>query len=90
MSHLVIILGTSPIEQKKSFSFVELISVKNLPGPTAQVSKVSQIFDQFFSFAKLLVVVLGPVGVEELVSVEDAPSTRFARYGIEINILTCP
>ena len=25
---------------------------------------------------------LGPVSVQELVSVEDAPSARFARYGI--------
>ena len=29
---------------------------------------------QFFSFSKLLVVVLGPVSVDELVSVENAPS----------------
>ena len=35
----------------------------------------------FFSFAKLLVVVLGSVSVEELVSVEGAPSACFARYG---------
>ena len=34
--------------------------------------KFSQIF---FSFSKLLVAVLGPVSVEELVSVENAPST---------------
>ena len=46
-------------------------------------------FLTFFSFLKLLVVVLGPVDVEELVSVEDAPSSRFARYGMKINILTC-
>ena len=38
-------------------------------------------FRQLFSFSKLLVVVLGPVSVEELVSVKDAPSARFARYG---------
>ena len=31
----------------------------------------------FFSFSKLLVVVLGPVSVEELFSVEDAPSAHF-------------
>ena len=43
----------------------------------------------FFPFSKLLVVVLGPLGVEELVSVEDAPCTCFARYGMKINILTC-
>ena len=41
-----------------------------------------QSFNQLFSFSKLLVVVLGPDSVEELVSVEDAPSARFARYGI--------
>ena len=45
-------------------------------------AEVSQTFNQLFSFSKLLVVVLGPVSVEELVSVEVAPSTRFARYGI--------
>ena len=28
----------------------------------------------FFTFSKLLVIVLGPVSVDELVSVEDAPS----------------
>ena len=34
----------------------------------------------FFSFSKILVVVLGPVSVDELVSVESAPSAqlRFA------------
>ena len=37
-------------------------------------------------FSKLLVVVLGPVSVEELVSVDDAVS---ALYGRKINILTC-
>ena len=29
---------------------------------------------------------MGPVSVEELDSVEDAPSARFARYGIKINM----
>ena len=48
----------------------------------ALASEVMQIFKQLFSFSKLLVVVLGPISVEELVSVEDAPSARFARYGI--------
>ena len=37
-------------------------------------------FNQLFSFLKLLVAVLGPVSVEEEVIVEDALSTRFARY----------
>ena len=41
------------------------------------------------SFSKLLVVVLGPASVEELVSVEDTHSARFARYGIRTNVLTC-
>ena len=50
---------------------------------------MSQIFNQLFSFYKLLVVVLEPVSVEELVSVEDAPSARFARYGMKINVLAC-
>ena len=44
--------------------------------------EVSQIFNQHFSFSKLLVVVLGPFSVEELVSVEDAPSAVFAGFGI--------
>ena len=38
--------------------------------------KIVAIFNQFFSFSKTLVVVLGPVSVEELVSVEDALSAR--------------
>ena len=51
-----------------------------LPAQAALGSEVSQIVNQcFFSFSKLLVDVLGPVSVEELVSVEDATS---ARYGI--------
>ena len=33
-----------------------------------------QIFNQLFSFSKLLVDVLGPVSVKEMVSVEDAVS----------------
>ena len=48
-----------------------------------------QIFNQLFSFSKLMVVVSEPVGVEELVSVEDAPFARFARFGIKLNILIC-
>ena len=44
--------------------------------------EVMQIVNQLFSFSKLLVVVLGPISVEELVSVGDAPSTCSARYGI--------
>ena len=43
---------------------------------------MSQIFNKLFSFSKLLVVVFGPVSVEELVNVEDAPSARFPSYGI--------
>ena len=31
----------------------------------------------------------GPVSVEELISVGDAPSAGFARYGRKISILTC-
>ena len=42
----------------------------------------------FFHFESyLLVVVSRPVRVEELVSVEDALSARFTRYGMKINIL---
>ena len=59
------------------------------PAPAARTSEVKQIFNQLFSFSKLLVVVLGPVSAEELVSVEDAASACFTRYGIKINILTC-
>ena len=40
---------------------------------------MSQIFNHFFSFSKLLVVVLGPVSVGELVSVEDARHTVIRR-----------
>ena len=41
----------------------------------AQVSVVTwRVPGQFFSFSKLLVAVSGPVSVDELVSVENAPS----------------
>ena len=50
----------------------------------ALTSVLQPSFNIFFSFSKLLVVVLGLVSVEELVSVEDAPSTRFACYRIKI------
>ena len=40
-------------------------------------------------FLKLLAVVLGPVSVEELVSVEAALSARFAYYWRKVKILTC-
>ena len=46
------------------------------------MSEMNQIFNQLFLFTKLLFVVLGPVSVDELVGVEDAPSACFARYGI--------
>ena len=56
----------------------------------ALAPEVSQIFKQlFFSFSNLPVVVMGPVSVEELASVEDAHSARFARYGNYIDILAC-
>ena len=58
-------------------------------GQGASTSEVMQIFNQPFSFSKLLVAVLVLVSVEGLVSVEDAPSTRFARYGIKMIIITC-
>ena len=58
-------------------------------GQGANTSVVMQIFNQPFSFLKLLVAVLVLVSVEELVSVEGAPSARFARYGIKIKIITC-
>ena len=50
--------------------------------PDVYTSKVRPNLTNFFSVSKLLVVVSGPVDVEELVSVEGAPSARFARYGI--------
>ena len=65
----------------------------NQPDPTDVRSEPN--FNKFFSFSKLLVVVLGLVSVdklvsvEELVSVEDTPYACFARYGKKINILTC-
>ena len=55
------------------------------PGTTQ--GKDTTFLTNFF-FAKLLVVDLGPVSVEELVSVKDAHSARFVRYGIEMNIVT--
>ena len=55
----------------------------------ARCAMTAPKFSHFFSFSRLLVVVLGPVSVEELVSIENTPSARFARYGIKINILTC-
>ena len=51
--------------------------------------KCGRFLTIFFHFSKLLVVVLGLVSIKELVRVEDAPSNRFACYGIKINILTC-
>ena len=65
-------------------SYVELITMKNRPDPPRLHYRhcCTRLLTNFFSFSKLLVVVLGPVSVEELVSVEDAPSDRFARYGI--------
>ena len=48
----------------------------------AKGSELMQIFNQPFSFSKLLAVVLRLVSVEELVSVEDAPYARFALYGV--------
>ena len=58
-------------------------------GLVALSSVLRPSFNQLFSFSKLLVVVLGPVSVEELVSVEDALSACFARYGKKISILEC-
>ena len=52
------------------------------PFRAAYTSKVGQNLTNFFLFSKLLVFVLGPVSVEELDTVEDMLSTRFARYGI--------
>ena len=52
----------------------------HMPGRT--IVSVAAFFNQLFSFLTLLVVVLGPVSVKELVSVEDASSARFVRYGI--------
>ena len=56
--------------------------------PSAKVTpgrihvKIAAKLNHFFLFSKLLVAVLGPVSVEELVSVENTPSARFAHYGI--------
>ena len=44
---------------------------------------MSQIFNQLFSFSKSLANVLGPISVEELVSIEDATPACFARYGMK-------
>ena len=68
-----------------------LCSGPSRPHPTrvAKGSEVMQIFNQLFPFSKLLVVVLGPVSVKRLVSVEVAPSARLACYGMKINVLIC-
>ena len=52
-------------------------------GPGRIYVKSASVFSPTFLVSKILVVVLGPIGVE------DAPSARFASYGIKINILTC-
>ena len=56
------------------------------PGST-QVEQ-GTIFFNFYDKTKLLVTVLGPISDEELVSVEEAPFSRSARYEGKINILT--
>ena len=53
------------------------------------VALLSRFFNYFFLFSELLVVVLGPVSVEELISVEDTSSARFARCRRKINIPLC-
>ena len=42
--------------------------------------KNADVFKPIFSFSKLLVVLFVPVSVEELVSVEDAPSARLEKH----------
>ena len=46
-----------------------------------------QILNQLILFSKLLGAVFGPVSVEELVSVEDAPSARFTCYGRKLQVV---
>ena len=46
-------------------------------GRVARTLEVNQIFNQLFSFSKILVVILGPVSVDELGSVENAPFALF-------------
>ena len=46
------------------------------------VKSAPKFNELFFSFSKLLVVVLGLVSVKDHVSIDDAPSARITRYGI--------
>ena len=55
----------------------------------ARQKRIKFLTNFFFPFSKFLVAVLGPVSVEELVSVEDAQYARFACYGIKKDILIC-
>ena len=44
---------------------------------------------ELYSLKKMYVSVEELLNIVELVSVEDAPSARSARYGMKINILEC-
>ena len=54
-----------------------------------RIQVIYSTFFYFYSKTKILVVLLGLVGVEKLVSVKDALSSRLARHGRKINILIC-
>ena len=60
-----------------------IVHIKGLIRGSGSIHVKSEAkFLKLFSFSKLLVVVFGVVSVEELVSVEDALSVRFAHYKI--------
>ena len=86
----------SDLPQKRSKRHIQmrfdwLFDVNTLANQLSQqISSARTLFlINVFFFLKLLVVVFGPASFEELVSVEDEPSARFARYGFKINNLTC-
>ena len=74
---------------KLSLGLVEHISKDYELASTGRTQGKNAPFLTNIFFSKLLVVVLRPVSVEELVSVEDAPSARFASFDIKTNILAC-
>ena len=61
----------------------------NAAGLMAVPGNMGQLLFNFFSKIKLLVVLLGPVSVEELVCVEHAHFNCFARYARKNYTLTC-
>ena len=87
------VVNPNLFEQARIFWCLWQMSRQRWLGPSRATkgSVVMQIFNQLCFIFKVTawLLFLGPVSVGELFFVEDAASARFARYGIEINILTC-